>query len=86
MLYAFARHGGGETIACLLNLSDEACADWRVPLPAGVGTGATAETLVHTDWQPFGGDTPEGTGAAAVEGGALLCALPPQSGALVRLG
>ena len=76
-VYAIQRQGGGERLAALLNLSDQAR---QYQLPARSG----AELLLHTDWQRFGGRTPEGK-APRPAGGVLTVCLPPYSGQLYRM-
>lgn len=73
-IYAIQREGGGERLAALFNFSGQAR---QYTLPAGPG----AELLLHTDWQRFGGHTPE-EDRPTVSGGALTVCLPPCSGQL----
>ena len=73
-IYAIQREGGGERLAALFNFSDQAR---QYTLPAGAG----AKLLLHTDWQRFGGHTPE-EDCPAPSGGTLTVCLPPCSGQL----
>ena len=81
--WAILRRGGGERVAALLNLDDESHA-YEVPLPAELA-GCEAEVLLDTDWQRFGGSTPDGATACRSEAGRLECELAPLSGILVQL-
>ena len=81
--WAVLRSGGGERVAALLNLDDEPHA-YEVPLPAELA-GCEAEVLLDTDWQRFGGSTPDGATVCRSEADHLACELAPLSGILVRL-
>ena len=70
-------------MAALLNLDDEAHA-YEVPLPAEL-SGCEVEVLLDTDWQRFGGSTPDGTTVCAARGEVLTAEIPPLSGMLVLL-
>ncbi|MBP3884262.1 MAG: 1,4-alpha-glucan branching protein GlgB [Olsenella sp.] len=81
VLYAFLRRGtGGACVLCVLNLSDK-------PLERTLGVrGATRATLLlDTDWQRFGGSTPDAEGSAVPcsEGGVSV-RLAPCSGLLIE--
>lgn len=80
---AILRSGGGERVAMLMNLDAEPHA-YEVPLPRELD-GATPEVLLDTDWQRYGGSTPDGETACAVSGRSLAAELAPLSGVLVRL-
>ena len=71
---AIQRQGGGERLAALFNFGHQA-RQYQLPAPAGV------ELLLHTDWQPFGGRTPQGE-RSGPEHGVLTVCLPPYSGQL----
>ncbi len=81
--WAILRSGGGECVAALLNFDDEAHA-YEVPLPAEL-SGCEVEVLLDTDWQRFGGSTPDGTTVCAARGKILTAEIPPLSGMLVLL-
>ena len=81
--WAILRSGGGERVAALLNLDDEAHA-YEVPLPAEL-SGCEVEVLLDTDWQRFGGSTPDGTTVCAARGEVLTAEISPLSGMLVLL-
>ncbi len=51
----------------------------RKPVRRAVGT------LVYTDWQPFGGSTPEADNPCVLEDDKLVCRLAPFSGVLVKI-
>ena len=81
--WAILRSGGGERVAALLNLDDVAHA-YEVPLPAELA-GCEAEVLLDTDWQRFGGSTPDGVTICAALDKVLTAEIPPLSGVLVLL-
>ena len=81
--WAILRSGGGERVAALLNLDDVAHA-YEVPLPAEL-PGCEAEVLLDTDWQRFGGSTPDGATICAALDNVLTAEIPPLSGMLVLL-
>ena len=81
---AILRRGGGERIAALFNL-DSAAHEYAVPLPADAAGASGAEVLLDTDWQRYGGSTPDGETACSVGEGELVCNLAPLSGVLVLL-
>ena len=73
-VFAIQRQGGGERLVALFNFGAQA-RQYRLPTTAG------AKLLLHTDWQRFGGSTPEGERPKPA-GGALTVCLPPCSGQL----
>ena len=81
--WALLRRGGGERVAALLNL-DGVRHEYAVPLPAELASGR-AEVLLDTDWQRFGGSTPDGSSVCRCEKDELRADLPPLSGMLVLL-
>lgn len=81
---ALLRRGGDERVAALLNLDDVAH-EYAVPLPEELA-GARPQVLLDTDWQRFGGETPDEQSACTVAGGLLSATLPALSGMLVQLG
>ena len=81
--WALLRRGGGERVAALLNL-DGVRHEYAVPLPAELASGRS-EVLLDTDWQRFGGSTPDGSSVCRCEKDELRADLPPLSGMLVLL-
>jgi len=81
-LYAFERVVDGERIACLLNFGCTRQDEWRIEVGDVAGS---PEVLLDSDWQRFGGSTPEGETSAALEGTTLVASLAAFSGMLVRL-
>ncbi len=73
-VFAIQRQGDGERLVALFNLSDQA-RQYQLPATAGV------KLLFHTDWQRFGGSTPEEEQHKPT-GGVLTVCLPPYSGQL----
>ena len=80
---AILRRGAGEQVAALFNLDGEAH-EYAVPLPDGLSA-AAPEVLLDTDWQRYGGSTPDGASECRVEKNRLVATLPPLSGMLVSL-
>ena len=96
--------GSVERVACLINADEREHAGWRVSLGAdaaetmsravpsddakGVDE-ASCRVLIDSDWQRFGGATPDGTSRCSLEAGpegaSLVCTLAPHSGMLVLL-
>lgn len=74
-IYAIERTGGGETLAAVFNFSDTA-KEYSVKKYQG----RSAQVLLNTDWNDFGGDTPNG---AMSDISALT--LPPFSGILFKI-
>ncbi len=62
VIYAFVRRGGGEHLACVLNLSDEE-QDYAVPLDGSAMTGEASES----DGRPADADLPTADGARPAE-------------------
>ena len=79
-IYAAERRGGGERLAAVFHFGDRP-QTYTLSLP-GV---KRAETLLDSDWQCFGGGTPEGESRCVLEGAVLHCALPPFSAVLLKL-
>lgn len=92
-LYAFTRTDGKGTLLAAFNFSDKDQDEWELELDGF----KDAELLINTDWQRYGGQTPEDTGSRAaggqaferslpaLEDGKLVLALPAMSGRLYRL-
>ena len=70
----------------ILNLSDQTQGDYRLETGfADPVCPAEPELLLHTDWESFGGSTPETAVIWKKEQESLLLTLPPYSGILVSL-
>lgn len=89
------RARSGERVAVLFNLDGQKH-EYAVPLPEGEGSAAghapgeaaaaAPRVILDTDWQRFGGSTPDGATVCEVAAGQLRCELAPCSGVLVLLG
>ena len=79
-IYAVERRGGGERLAAVFHFGDRP-QTYTLSLP-GV---KRAETLLDSDWQCFGGGTPEGEARCVLEEAVLRCTLPPFSAVLLKL-
>ena len=93
LLYAFERRGKGERIICMLNLGNEA-QEYELCAPsdseaeaAGARTEGDSklEMLIYTDWQRYGGSTPDEQLCIVPGKEGYTCHLSPYSGMLVRL-
>lgn len=71
-VFGYTRTGKKETLLAVMNFSDQEAA--IAPQIAGRAT-----LLLHTDWEPFGGNTP------VVRKRKLAAAIPPFSGMLYRI-
>lgn len=72
--YAFERRGEEQRVLCAFNFGDLP-RTYRLP----VKEARTAEPLLNTDWQPFGGATPRSEQAMAVEDDAVTLTMAPFS-------
>ena len=84
VVYAFERRDrSGERLLCVLNLANCPHEGYELELPE---TGSV-EVLLDTDWQRFGGATPDGRTGARMDAGAgtLALDLAPLSGLLLAL-
>lgn len=83
--YAFERtDGANERVLCLLNLSGIDQDDYEVRVPDV----SSFRVLMHTDWQRYGGSTPEGSEELYYDGATQTLTarrLPTFSGLLVML-
>ena len=83
--YAFERtDGANERVLCLLNLSGIDQDDYEVRVPDV----SSFRVLMHTDWQRYGGSTPEGSEELYYDGSTQTLTarrLPTFSGLLVML-
>lgn len=79
--YAFVRVAqDGRRALCAFNLSGEPA---RLDLEIKGASGITV--LLDTDWQRFGGSTPDGISGVGLEDDALVVEIPPCSGLLLQL-
>lgn len=81
-IYAIGRTSETERLAAVFNFSDKVQNDYTVSIP-GAGS---ATTLVYSDWQPFGGDTPQDAALCSLRDGTLTCHLQPFSALLLEIG
>ncbi|MDO4798435.1 MAG: 1,4-alpha-glucan branching protein GlgB [Coriobacteriales bacterium] len=83
VVYAFERTSdAGERLLCVLNLSKRALEGRRIEVP----NVESATVLLDTDWQRFGGASPDADGAEVTcAKGAVLVDLPACSGVLLRI-
>lgn len=80
-VYAFARRANGEQLIALLNLSDTAHTAYRLK----TGSTAPLTILLDSDWQTWGGQTPEEeTVLHPDEKGTVRIDLPRYTGILLR--
>ena len=82
--FAFERKDSqGGRLLTLLNLSGVTQEDWEVELPDT----HNAWVMLDTDWQRFGGTTPEGAELVKIDGdtGTLSCTLPAFTGLLLGI-
>ena len=82
VVYAFLRSDAeGASALCVLNLSDE-----TVERTFEVEDGASATVLIHTDWQRYGGSTPDAEGSLLdCEDGEVVVEMLACSGKLIRI-
>lgn len=79
-IYAFVRRGEGQSIGCILNLSDMG-AEYDFNLPADMVDG-DLKILLNTDWDIYGGTSPKGEGALWKDNERVNSILPPFTGIL----
>lgn len=82
--FAFERKDSrGGRLLTLLNLSGVTQEDWEVELPDT----HNVWVMLDTDWQRFGGTTPEGAELVKIDGdtGTLSCTLPAFTGLLLGI-
>ena len=80
-IYAIQRCSAGERLAAIFNFSDQLQQDYQVTIE----NAARAEVLLDSDWERFGGATPEGKEKISFTANRLICSLNPFSGVLLRL-
>ena len=78
-VYLFQRRAGQRRVAVAINFSDKP-QTFAVPV-----TAQTARVLLYSDWQPYGGMTPEGESPCTMTEQALGGTLAPFSAVLLRL-
>ncbi|MGN0478070.1 MAG: alpha amylase C-terminal domain-containing protein, partial [Hominenteromicrobium sp.] len=79
-LYAVERRAGNERLIGILNFSDRQQADYVLD----IGSAKRLSVLLCSDWQRFGGTTPEASEAVRLEDTALHVTLEPFSGLLLQ--
>lgn len=79
-IYSMSRESEEEVLAAIFNLGNMEQKDYEVETEA-----EEMEILLDTDWQKFGGSTPEQNENIKLEKGKIKCTLPPYSGILIRL-
>jgi 1,4-alpha-glucan branching enzyme len=73
--------GERERIAFVFNLSDRAHEGYELPVPDA----ASAEVLIDTEWDCYGGTIARGDERATLEDGTLTADLPPFCGMALLL-
>ena len=81
-VYAYLRHGEGETLLVVVNLSDKEVSDYKLTLAAGPLSGAPGATLLLGDGQPA---APTANAAGGFDGYVPLPALPPYGSLVIQL-
>ena len=80
--YAFLRIGRGEKLVVVLNLDDHPVLDYCLRIPGG----ERLELLLNTDWQSWGGNTPEKPQHVFPrQSGEFFVDIPPLSGMMFRV-
>lgn len=80
-LYALERRAQGKRLAAVFNFSSQRQEEYELDIP---GTARLA-LLLHTDWERYGGSTPEAEPAFSKEGEKFRFSLPPFSGMLLKI-
>lgn len=80
-IYAFFRKGIDSDILAVFNFSDWEKSDYTV----AIGEYSNAELLIDSDWQDFGGDTPEGESRFNISAGELVADMQAYSGKIFIL-
>lgn len=65
LIYAFQRSAGNERLVCVLNVGEAPQAGVRMHVPGA----CSVRVLLNTDWQRFGGNTPDSYGCELGAGG-----------------
>lgn len=80
-IYAFIRKGRRENILAIFNFSD-----WdKNRYAAEISDTENAALLLNSDWQRFGGNSPEGSPNITRQGNKILLDIPSYSGILLRI-
>lgn len=80
-IYAYVRKSEGERLAVICNFSDRVQNDYEVFVEGA----ECAEVLICSDWQRFGGTTPEQEKICTLTGETLQCKLNPFSAVIIRV-
>ena len=80
-IYSFIRKGIDCDLLAVFNFSDWEITDYSV----SIGEYSKAELLIDSDWQDFGGDTPEGESRFKVSAGELVADMQAYSGKIFIL-
>lgn len=80
-LYALERRAQGKRLAAVFNFSSQRQEEYELDIPGA----ARLTLLLHTDWERYGGSTPEAEPAFSKEGGKFRFSLPPFSGMLLKI-
>lgn len=80
-LYALERRAQGKRLAAVFNFSSQHQEEYELDIPGA----ARLTLLLHTDWERYGGSTPEAEPAFSKEGGKFRFSLPPFSGMLLKI-
>lgn len=78
-LYAIQRKSKNETIAAVFNFGGKKQIDYKIALPEA----KKADALLYTDWERFGGNTPEETEICKLSDGVLFSTIEAFSGILI---
>lgn len=81
-VYSYLRHGEGETLLVVVNLSDKEVSDYKLTLSAGPLAGAPDATLLLGDGQPA---APTVNSAGGLDAYVPLPVLPPYGAFVIQL-
>ena len=81
-IYAVERRSGTERLAAFFNFSQCVQRDYEVE----VQDAAFVTTLIDTDWEKYGGGTPETSIVCCLDKGRITCSLQPFSAVLLAVG
>ncbi len=80
-IYAILRQNEKNRMAAVFNFGSQAQDAYEVSIENTKG----CKVLLYSDWERFGGKTPETEGSFAIENGTLTCCLKPYSAALLQV-
>lgn len=80
-IYAFFRKGGNSDILAVFNFSDWEITDY----PVKIGENRNAELIINSDWERFGGETPDGGSEFTLTAGELVMDMQAYSGKIFIL-